>query len=150
MDLGMLDRFCPRLKTRALLDDRTFDMDRSDKNNDIYVIPMHRKIFWTNQWMQDRRNKFLQVRHYDPSAQYKKSWGSLKIKRGLTLCYSCIIPGHLAKEFPRRNPSFLYCKAMDNEVLDCPRMITRLEKLNREQANLEGYQETKIIEEPQK
>jgi hypothetical protein len=34
---------------------------------------------------------------------------------------------------------------MDHEVLDCPRMITRLEKMN-----MEKGQETKIIEEPQK
>jgi hypothetical protein len=39
---------------------------------------------------------------------------------------------------------------MDHEVLDCPRMIARLEKLNMEKANSEGDQETKIIEEPQK
>ena len=39
---------------------------------------------------------------------------------------------------------------MDHEVLDCPRMIARLEKLNMEQANSEGDQETNIIEEPQK
>ena len=39
---------------------------------------------------------------------------------------------------------------MDHEVLDCPRMIARLEKMNMEQANPEGDQETKIIEEPQK
>jgi hypothetical protein len=74
MDLGMLDGFCPSLKTRELLDKRVFDMNRSDKYNDRYVIPMHRKNFWTNQWMQDPRNKFLQDSHYDPSAQYKKSW----------------------------------------------------------------------------
>jgi hypothetical protein len=37
---------------------------------------------------------------------------------------------------------------MDHEVLDCPRMIARLEKLNMEQANSEGDQETKIMEEP--
>jgi hypothetical protein len=48
MDLGMIDRFCPSLKTRALLDERKFDMNRSDKNNDRYVIPMHRKNVWTN------------------------------------------------------------------------------------------------------
>ena len=53
MDLGILDWFCPSLKTRELLDERTFDMNRSDKNNERYVIPMHRKNFWTNQWMQD-------------------------------------------------------------------------------------------------
>jgi hypothetical protein len=34
----MLDRFCHSLKTRALLDERTFDMNRYDKYNDIYVI----------------------------------------------------------------------------------------------------------------
>jgi hypothetical protein len=39
---------------------------------------------------------------------------------------------------------------MDHEVLDFPRMIARLEKLNMEQENSEGDQETKIIEEPQK
>jgi hypothetical protein len=106
---------------------------------------MHRKNFWTNQWMQDPRKKFLQASHHDPSAQYKKSWGSWKRKRGLTLCYSCRRPRHIAKEFPGRNPSCLYCKAMDHEVLDCTRMITRLEKMN-----MEKGQETKIIEEPQK
>jgi hypothetical protein len=37
---------------------------------------------------------------------------------------------------------------MNHEVLDFPRMIARLEKLNMEQANSEGNQETKIIEEP--
>ena len=49
MNLGMLDRFCPSLKTGALLNGRTFD--RSDKNNDRYVIPMHRKNVWTKRWM---------------------------------------------------------------------------------------------------
>jgi hypothetical protein len=39
---------------------------------------------------------------------------------------------------------------MDHEVLDCPRMIARLEKLNMEQENFEGDQETKIMEKPQK
>jgi hypothetical protein len=111
---------------------------------------MHRKSFWTNQWMQDPRKKLLQAIPYDPSTQYKKSWVSLKRKRGLTLCYNCRRPGHLAKECLGRNPSCLCCRAMDHEVLDCPRMIARLEKMNMEQANSEGDQETKIIEEPQK
>ena len=61
MNLGTLDRFCPSLKTRALLDKRKFDMNRSDRNSERYVIPMHRKNFWTNQWMQDPRKKFLQL-----------------------------------------------------------------------------------------
>jgi hypothetical protein len=39
---------------------------------------------------------------------------------------------------------------MDHEVLDCPRMIARLEKLDMEQENPEGDQETKIIAETQK
>jgi hypothetical protein len=137
MNLGMLDKFCSRLKYRALLDERMFDMNRSNKNNERYVIPMHRKNVWNNEWMQDPRKKFFQASHYDPSVQYRKKWGSLKRKRGLTICYSFIRPGHLAKECPGRKPSCLYCKAMDHEVLDCPRMIARLEKLNMEQANPE-------------
>jgi hypothetical protein len=67
MDLGMFDKFCPRLKSRAQLDERSFDMSRSDKNSERYIIPMHRKNVWTNKWMQDPRNNFLQVRYYDPS-----------------------------------------------------------------------------------
>jgi hypothetical protein len=51
MDLGMFDRLCPSLKTRALIDERRLDMSRSDKNSERYVIPMHRKNVWTNKWM---------------------------------------------------------------------------------------------------
>jgi hypothetical protein len=59
MNLGMFDRFCPSLKTRALIDERRFVMNRSDKNHERYVIPMHRKDVWTNKWMQDpRKNLF--------------------------------------------------------------------------------------------
>jgi hypothetical protein len=39
---------------------------------------------------------------------------------------------------------------MDHEVLDFPRMIDRLEKMNIEQEKPKGYQETQIIEEPHK
>jgi hypothetical protein len=127
MDLGMFDRFCPSLKTRALIDERRFDMHISDKNSERYVTPMHRKNVWTNQWIQDPRKKCLQVSYYDPSTQYRKRWESFKIKRGLTLCYSCRKLGHLAKESPRRRPNCLFRKAMDHEVLDCPRMIAKLE-----------------------
>ena len=63
MDLGM---FCPILKTRALIDEIRFDMCRSNRNSERYVIPMHRKNVWTNKWMQDPRNKCLQVSSYDP------------------------------------------------------------------------------------
>ena len=59
----MFDRLCPSLKPRELIYERKFDMNRSDK----YVIPMHRKNVWTNKWMQDPRNNFLQVSYY-PSA----------------------------------------------------------------------------------
>jgi hypothetical protein len=92
MDLGMFDRFFPSLKTRALIDEIKFDMNKYDKHNDRYVIPMHRKNVWTNKWMQDPRKNFLQVSYHDPSAQYRRGWGSFKRKRGLTLCYSCRKP----------------------------------------------------------
>ena len=46
-------------------------MSRSDRNNERYVIPMHRNNVWTKKWMQDPRNGFLQVSHCDPSAQYR-------------------------------------------------------------------------------
>jgi hypothetical protein len=150
MDLGMFDRFCPSLKTRALIDERRFDMSRSDKNSERYVIPMHRKNVWTNKWMQDPRKNFLQVSSYDPSAQYRKGWGSFKRKRGLTLCYSCRRPGHLAKECPGRRPSCLCCKAMDHEVLDFPRMIAKLERMNLNQENPKADPETKLWQNPRK
>jgi hypothetical protein len=59
MDLGMSDRFCPRLKNRALIDERRFDMNRPNNNSDRYVIPMHRKKVWTNKWMKDPRKNLL-------------------------------------------------------------------------------------------
>jgi hypothetical protein len=59
MDLGMFDRLYPSLKTRALIDERRFDMRRFDKNSERYVIPMHRKNVWTNKWMHDPRKKCL-------------------------------------------------------------------------------------------
>jgi hypothetical protein len=150
MDLGMFDKFCPSLKIRAQLEERRFDMSRFDKNSERYVIPMHRKNVWTNKWMQDPRKNFSQVRYYDPSAQYKKGWGSFKRKRGLTLCYSCRRPGHLAKDFPGRRPSCLCCKDMDHEVLDFPRMISKVEGMNMRQENPKEGQEIKIMAEPQK
>jgi hypothetical protein len=51
MDLGIFDRFHPILKTRALIDEMKFDMTRSDKHNDRYIILMYRKNVWTNKWM---------------------------------------------------------------------------------------------------
>jgi hypothetical protein len=144
MDLGIFDRFCPSLKTRALLDERRFDMNRSDKNSDRYVIPMHRKNVWANKWMQDPRKNLLQIGPYDPGVKYRRGWGSVTRKRGLTLYYSCRKLGHLAKECPGGGPSCLCCKALDHEVLDCPKMIVRLKGMNlNPKADLE-------IEEPQK
>jgi hypothetical protein len=68
MNLGMFDKICPSLKTRALIDERIFDMSRSDKNSEIYVIPMHRENVWTNKWMQYPRKNLLQVSYHDPRA----------------------------------------------------------------------------------
>jgi hypothetical protein len=75
MDLGIFDRFCPSLKDRVLINGKRFDMNRFDKNNEIYVIPMHRNNVWTNKWVQDPRKNLLQVSYHDPSAQYKRGWG---------------------------------------------------------------------------
>jgi hypothetical protein len=61
-------KFCLSLKTRALIDERNLDMNRSDKYNDRYVIPMHRKNVWANKWMQNPRKNFLQASYHDPSA----------------------------------------------------------------------------------
>jgi hypothetical protein len=147
MDLGMFDRFGPSLKPRALIEERKFDMSRSDKHNDRYVIPMHRKNVWTNKWMQDPRKNFLQANYHDPGAQYRRSWGSFKRKRGLTLCYGCRKPGHLAKDCPGGKPSCLCCKALDHEVLDFPRMIAKLERMNLHEEHPRTAPE---IAEPQK
>jgi hypothetical protein len=150
MDLGIIDRFLPSLKTRAQLEERRYDMNRYDKNSEIYVIPMHRMNFWTNKWMQDPRNNFLQVNHCDPSAQYRKGWGSFKRKRGLNLCYSCRRLGHLSKEFHGRSPIFLCCKSIGHEVLDFPRIISKVEKMNMRQENHEEGPETKNMPKNQK
>jgi hypothetical protein len=68
MDLGMFNRFGPSLKNRVQLEERRFDMNRSDRNNERCVIPMHRKNCWTNKWMKDPRNKLFHTHHYDPSS----------------------------------------------------------------------------------
>jgi hypothetical protein len=135
MDLGMFDRFYHSFKNRALIDERRLDMSRYDKNSERYVIPIHRKNVWTKKWMQDPRKNFLQVSYHDPSAQYQKGWGSFKRKRGLTLYYICRRLGYLAKEIPGKRPGCLCCKAMDHEVLDCPRMIDKLEEMNLNKEN---------------
>jgi hypothetical protein len=85
----------------------------------------------------------LQVSYCDPSAQYKKGWGSFKRKRGLTLFYSCKRLGHIAKEFPGRGPIFIYCKATGHDFLYFPRRISKDEKMNMRQENPEEDKETK-------
>ena len=81
MNLDMFNRVCPSSKTRVLIDEGRFYINIYDKNSQIYVIPMHRNNVWTNKWMQDPRKNFLQVSYHDPSAQYRKGWGSFKRKR---------------------------------------------------------------------
>jgi hypothetical protein len=144
MNLGMFDRFCSNLNVRAQLEERV-DLNKFDRNRERYVIPMHRKNFWTNKWMQEPRKNFcrLQVQQCDPSAQYRRGWGSFKRKRGLTLCYNCRRSGHLAKECPGIGPICLCCKAIGHEVEDCPRMIAKVEKMNKRQENYKEGQETK-------
>ena len=39
----MFNRFCPSSKTRVMVDERRFDMNKFNKNSEIYVIAMHRK-----------------------------------------------------------------------------------------------------------
>ena len=51
MNLGVFDRFCLSLKTRALIDEKIFDMSIYNNNSDTHVIPMHRENVWTNKWM---------------------------------------------------------------------------------------------------
>jgi hypothetical protein len=113
---------------------------------------MHRNNFWTNKWVQEPRMNFcrLQVHHCDPSVQYKKGRGSFRRKRGLTLCYNCRILRHIAKECPGTGPICLCCKVVDHEVLDFPRMIAKVEKMNPRQENYEEGQETKDMLENQK
>jgi hypothetical protein len=69
MNLSMFDRLCPSLKAREQLEEK-FNLNKFDRNREIYVIPMHRKKFWTNEWMQEPRKNFcrLQAQHCDPSA----------------------------------------------------------------------------------
>jgi hypothetical protein len=78
MDLGMLDRFGPSLKTRSQLEERRYDMNRSDKNSEIYIIPMHRKNCWTNKWMQDPRKNFFKS-ITDPKDQICSKFKVLRI-----------------------------------------------------------------------
>jgi hypothetical protein len=44
----MFDRFCPSLKTRALIDERKFDMNRSHKYNDMLYLCIERMFSLTS------------------------------------------------------------------------------------------------------
>ena len=61
MNLGMFNRLCPSLKARAQLEE-SVDLSKANRNDEIYVIPMHRKNFWTNKWMQEPRIFFCRFR----------------------------------------------------------------------------------------
>jgi hypothetical protein len=37
----MFNKICPSLKTRVLIDERIFDVNRYEKNSEKYAIPMH-------------------------------------------------------------------------------------------------------------
>jgi hypothetical protein len=134
MNLTMFNRLFPSLKARAQLEERV-DLSKANRNEERYVIPMHRKNFWTNKWMQEPRFFFciLQVQQCDPSAEYRSGWGTYKRKRGWTLCYNCRRPGQLAKEFPGTGPICLCFKIVGHEVEDCPRMIAKVERMNMRQ-----------------
>jgi hypothetical protein len=49
------------------------------------------------------------------------------------------------EEDPSRRPSCLCCKAMNHQVLDCPRMIVKVERMNNNQENPKADLETKIM-----
>jgi hypothetical protein len=68
----------------------------------------------------------------------------------LTLCYKYRRSGHIAKECPSTGPICLCCKVVGHEVLDFPRMIVKVEKMNLRQENYEEVQETKDMLENQK
>jgi hypothetical protein len=140
MNLSMFNRIFPCLKARVQLKERV------DGNEERYVIPMHRKRFWTNNWIKEARNNFcrLQVQHYDPrgSAQCIKGWGMFKRKRGLKLCYNCRSPGHLSKECPEVGPICLCCKVFGHYVEDFPKIIAKVEGMKMRQEN---YEEIKIL-----
>jgi hypothetical protein len=66
------------------------------------------------------------------------------------LCCNCRRSTHVAKEFPGIGLICIYCKGVGHEVLDCPRMIAKVEKMNLRQENHEEDQETKDMLENQK
>jgi hypothetical protein len=45
MDLGMFDKIFPSLKTKALIEERIFDMSRYNKSSERYVILCIERMF---------------------------------------------------------------------------------------------------------
>jgi hypothetical protein len=60
MNLDLCDNVCPSLNGREQLEERV-DLNKFDRNREIYVIPMHRKSFWTNKWMHEPRKNFCRL-----------------------------------------------------------------------------------------
>ena len=60
MNLCMFNRFCPSLKAREQLKERV-DLSKFNGNEERYVIPMHKKSFWTNKLMQEPRKIFCRL-----------------------------------------------------------------------------------------
>jgi hypothetical protein len=104
MNLSMFNRFCPSLKDRVQLEERV-GLNKFDRNKERYVIHMHRNNCW-------------------------RGWGTFKRKRGLKLWCNCRRPGHLSKECLSTSPICLCCKIVGHEVEDCPRIISKVEKMN--------------------
>jgi hypothetical protein len=129
-----------------------FDLSKANRNEERYVIPMHKKSFWTNKWMQEPRKNFcrLQVQHCDPSVQYIRGWGTFKRKRGVILCYNYRRSGDLTKECLGTGPICLCYKFVGQEFEDCPWMIAKVEWMNMREQNYEESQETKNMLENHK
>jgi len=58
------------------------------------------------------------------------------------MCYNCRRLRHLAKECSGIGPIFLCCKSIGHEVEDCPRMIAKVENMNKRWENYQEGQET--------
>jgi hypothetical protein len=60
MNLGMFDSLCSSLESSEYIE-QGIDLNKFDRNRERYVIPMHRKKFWTNKWTQEPRKNFCRL-----------------------------------------------------------------------------------------
>jgi hypothetical protein len=60
MNLSMFNILCLSMKARGQLKERV-DLSKFNGNEERYVIPMHRKSFWTNKWMQELGKNFCRL-----------------------------------------------------------------------------------------